>query len=135
MAGKVLLWQWAYKVVQDRQLDLRTDNVRSYNHPGRFYLDTFYWNYLDYCDSSNARLTVRLDYDILRSVGSTSSRNYQESYNFTIHADAAWRKDQKADLSFGAKFVQEKLAHTLVMAKHPRLRASSACHLKIAPRS
>ena len=114
-------------------LKVRTDKVRSYNHPGLFYLHTFYWNYLDYGDSSNARLTVGLDYDILRSVGSTSSRNYQESYNFTIHANAAWRKDRKADLSFGAKFVQEKLAQTLVMAKHPRLGASSACHLKLTP--
>ena len=29
--------------------------------------------------------------------------------------------------------VQEKLAHTLVMSKHQRLRASSACFLKLIP--
>ena len=93
---------------------------------GQYYLHTFYWNYLDYGDSSNARLTVRVDYD--RDIYSGSNNN-KKFYTFTFQASQAWREDREAD----RRFVKEKLALTMAMAKHQRLGASSTCHLKLIP--
>ena len=108
-------------------LKVRTDKVASSSSAfGQYYLHTFYWNYLDYGDSSNARLTVRVDYD--RDIYSGSNNN-KKFYTFTFQASQAWREDREAD----RRFVKEKLALTMAMAKHQRLGASSTCHLKLIP--
>ena len=108
-------------------LKVRTDKVASSSSAfGQYYLHTFYWNYLDYGDSSNARLTVRVDYD--RDIYSGSNNN-KKFYTFTFQASQAWREDREAD----RRFVKEKLALTMAMAKHQRLGANSTCHLKLIP--